>query len=183
VFTLAGSRVGHRYRPGDDYVETILPVGGTAILHVPAGNYRSLLIEGIARGTAATANVILQATFNTDTGANYNNERIVGNGSSASGAGGLTDSFIYAADICAATAPADQAAAVRLEILEPLSADFHKGTLGHYSLKNGTGAVTNLFNIMTAGQWRSKVPIYRIDLTPSSGLFAAGTRFTLRTLF
>lgn len=137
-----------------------------------------LLITG--RGAAATSQVNLYVNVNQDTGNRYDAE-VMNLSSSAAGAEDLAAAKWTIAGFPAATGTTNRFGAVKLWL--PFYADtgFHKSVMWQNNRMRDNTA-TNFLTQFGAGWWRDTSAISRIDLTLSSGDFAAGTRVTLHAM-
>lgn len=163
--------------PSEVLISEVTPSGTGVVTFSSLGSYRSLRITGMGRGTQAATSVLLQMTFNSDTGANYLNERDLGSSTTAQ-ASNTETAFVYAASICAANAPSGNASAFYIYIPDFAGTTFHKSALGKSSLRVGTGS-TSHYVVDVASWWLNTAAITSITLTLSAGNYVAGTRISL----
>jgi hypothetical protein len=164
--------------PSEVLISEQTPSGTGVVTFSSLGSYRSLRITGMGRGTNATTSVQARLTFNTDTGTNYRNQGVYGSNATASAFNGLTDAYVLAADIAAASAPASVPSTFEIYIPDYAGTTFFKATNGQYGLKTGTTAASHLA-VCVSSWWVSTAAITRIDITLSAGNWVAGTRISL----
>ena len=142
------------------------------------GNYEDLRLVVQGRSSAAAVQDVLSLRMNGDAGANYDFtvEYISNAGAAADVNVGQTSAEL--SSIAAATAPADAADAVVVDIPKYARTVFQKGftTLG--GVKQGT-TVGSIFARHAVGYWRSLAAINRLTLLLTTGSFKAGTVATL----
>jgi hypothetical protein len=156
------------------------PSGTGVVTFSSLGSYRSLRITAMGRGTDAATSVLVKVTFNGDTAANYQNERLYGVGNTPNAAtAGASEAYIYGADLAAGGAPASVPSSFALYIPDYANTTFFKTTLGEYNLRNGTSFTTNYFRFLVGSWWSSTAAITSVTLTLSAGNWVAGSRITL----
>ena len=139
-------------------------------------NFSHLRLYLQLRGSAAANNVSGTLTFNNDTGANYEyaegwySAAITGAAATAQAGIDVTPGVIPAASLAAGVF-----ASAVFDILDYTHTTAHKMT----SSQGHGNSATAQFSFFTAGRWLSTAAITRIAVTPSSGSWAAGSRFTL----
>lgn len=144
---------------------------------IPA-TFRDLVLIVRGRGTAAATGVSVAMTFNNDTGANYDHQRHTANNATLSGSGNVAQTSISAGSIAAASATAGVASTFTFEILDYKGTAFQKaahGVCAHKVSELAAGLVAEI----RSGFWRNAAAITEIDLTLSSGNFAAGSVVSL----
>jgi hypothetical protein len=144
---------------------------------IPA-TYTHLQIRGIGRSTyngGANENQFLYMQFNSDTGANYDSHRLLGNGSTASASASNGRINMIPSWIGTLNSTANVFYASVTDILDYLDTNKFKTvkSLGGGD-ENGSGAVIFLNNL-----WRSTSAITTIKLYPESNNFAQYTQFAL----
>lgn len=125
----------------------------------------------IVTGTMSTS-ANLRMRFNSDAGTNYSQQVIAGNGTSASSAAVVNQSYIdlmYNSYFTSTTVTASFA-----DIFSYSGSTFKTSLIQRPSDFNGSGFVENM-----VGLWRSTSAINRIDLIPQLGTISTGTTATL----
>ena len=153
--------------------------GGIEFASIPS-NYKHLQIRGILRGTRGAATVDGNFTINSDTGSNYAQHELNGNGTSASAttaapsANNIPFSFGIAS-IPANTATSGIFASFVIDILDYANTSKYKTTkhLGGYDA-NGSGGI-----VLVSGLWQSTSAITSITFTPNVALWAQNSTFAL----
>ena len=140
--------------------------------------YTHLQIRGIARNTyngAANENQFLYMQFNSDTGANYDAHRLIGNGSTASSSASNNRNQMVPSWISTLNSTANVFYGSVIDILDYLNTNKYKTvrSLGGGD-ENGSGAVVYYSNL-----WRSTSAITTIKLYPESNNFPQYTQFAL----
>jgi hypothetical protein len=143
---------------------------------IPA-TYSHLRVEYFGRGDTAATNVTCNLKINNDTGANYDQQSLLANASTASAAEAFGATTLAVGLFPAATAPANVFARNLLEVPFYRSAN-NKVIYYLANHKHGT-STGNMWIQSRSGFWRSNSVIDRITLTPSAGNFAAGSRAIL----
>lgn len=130
------------------------------------GGFDILEVFIVARTQEVAETSAVQITFNNDTGANYDVQRILGQNATASAANSLAQSSVGVA-ICGDSAHAGAASTIRFTIPAYSSTTFHK-----------VGEMTNMLVEDTAAtcrvdlkgfRWRNTAAITRIAFTPTTG--------------
>jgi len=159
--------------------EIIAPgTSGTVTFSSIPTTYRDLKMLIRARGDAAATTVVLNITFNGDTGANYDYERLTGNNTAASANNSLAQTSLAAESIVAGSAPVGLADFLEIYIANYRDTNFQKAGYATASLKVGTSA-GNLTNDKKSFFWRSTAAINSITVALSSGNFAANSVISL----
>jgi hypothetical protein len=152
-------------------VVTVGAAGATEInfTNIPS-TYSHLQLRCIARGT--TGSIQVNARFNSDTGSNYTEHDLLGDGSSASayGAGNIT--WIPLGGVATA---ADTFAAYIIDVLDYSNTNKFKTVRALRGFdSNGSGNL-GLFS----GLWRSTSAISSITLVANTGNFTQNSQFAL----
>jgi hypothetical protein len=142
--------------------------------------YRDLIV--IVRGrstTAATVDTLL-VRVNSDSGNNYDRERMSAVAASVTSAEsfGSTNLFASSPGIPAANAGANIAGALTLDFFDYRGTTFQKVVQFIQNFKSGT-ATSNMNTSIGSGYWRNTAAINRIDLILNSGNFVAGSVVSL----
>ena len=140
--------------------------------------YAHLMIKGKARSTAAAVNDQINMTFNSAaTDSYYWIEGLAEEADAMTVVTGTNVAFIRVANICACDVALPHYDQFAIEINDYASSDYKtchvQGTF-HSSL-NATGLKVAIIS----GWWLQEAAITSITLTPASGSFKAGSRFTL----
>jgi archaellum component FlaF (FlaF/FlaG flagellin family) len=145
-----------------------------------AAEYKHLQLRWTARSTQAQEYAGMAMTFNGDTGANYSNHWIKGDGSSVSsgaptyvlGIGSQANQF----ELPGASQGANIFGCGVYDLLDIFSTSKYK-TVKHFG---GRGPVSTADKqiALTSGNWRSASSVSSITLTPN-GSFVLGSRFSL----
>jgi hypothetical protein len=160
--------------------DVIVPAGGLAsidFLNIPQ-QYAHLQLIVTGRSDAVAASTQILVRFNGDAGANYDDQRDYGTGSTAGadGQGPLTSMRL--GYLIAASQAAGLVGSAVIDIPNYAGATFHKVAVvpGQYQTTSGpTGNVAEIFT----GTWHNIAPITRITVFPGAGNFLAGSRATL----
>lgn len=152
--------------------------GTVTFSSIPA-TYRDLMVIIRGRGTTAATSVAALLTFNNDTGANYDKERLTASGgTTVSAAGTAAATSIDLGGIAAANSTADVADAIRVEVFDYRGTTFQKAVHTQNSVKTGT-ATTNFVANVQSGWWRSTAAINRVDIVLNAGNFVSGSVVSL----
>ena len=146
-----------------------------------AGTYNQLILYMVAAvsDSALTQNLLVQ--FNGDTGSNYDYEYHYGNAASGTDVVAGTDATtsILVPFLIGATAPANSAAAIRLEFPGYAQTTFKKTLNAQAGAQSGTSA-GSFYTSTSTGFWRSTAAITAIKLFENGGgNFVTGSVFTL----
>lgn len=151
---------------------------GTVTFSSIAATYRDLRLVIRGRGTSASASVAVTITFNNDTGANYDYERVSAVSNAVSAIGLTAQNSINFGGIAAASATADVADAMIVDIFDYRGTTFQKAANSRSGTKTGTAAA-NLATEAKSGWWRSTAAINRVDVILSAGNFTTGSVVSL----
>jgi hypothetical protein len=159
--------------------ETLTGAASTIDFTSIDGSFAHLLLLAYLRGTTSGTAIEVGARFNNDSGSNYDDQRLTGQGASP-GAGeafGGSDALVGFAP-AGLSESASLYSAVRFLVPHYAGTANNKVLLSRWASKTGTSTTT-----MTAGNaagfWRSNAAITRLTLVPQSGDFAIGSRATL----
>ena len=143
------------------------------------GTYTSLRIVANGRVSDSNTNEAILVEFNADTGNNYDWSFTFGGFSALTASTAVADSQIRAGILTGATAPANYAGTMTLDIPGYAGTTFYKTTSSQSSWNLDTNA-GHLNASSHAGQWHSTAAITQIVLTDQGGgHYLAGTTFTL----
>lgn len=171
---LASSRPAVAADTGAMFPLQVVTVGAAGASSVTFSNipstYSHLQVRAIARGT--TGSIQVNTRFNSDTGSNYTEHQLAGDGSSASayGAGNIT--WIPLGAVATATSTFG---AYVIDILDYKNTNKYKTVRALRGFdSNGSGNL-GLFS----GLWRSTSAITQIDLIANTGNFTQYSQFAL----
>jgi hypothetical protein len=146
---------------------TLGSAAATVTFSTISGAYTDLVLI-IAAGNSTTANDIIQAQFNSDTGSNYSFTQILGNGSSAT-SGRSSNNTAMRFGICSNNAETNAI----IQIQNYSNTTTYKSSLARINNPN-----VNLYAVVNL--WRSTSAITSILLKmESGGNFNSGSTFTL----
>lgn len=140
--------------------------------------YRDLKVVVRGRGATAATFVAVTLQFNADTGANYDRQRLGVNNVSITGASNVAQTSLQVGAIAAATATANEAGAVRVDIYDYRGTTFEKVTTsqdGYRTSAVGAGQNAEFYS----GAWRNTAAITQIDMILAAGNFVAGSVVSL----
>jgi hypothetical protein len=149
-------------------VITVGPAGASSVSFTNIPNtYTHLQVRAIGRtnrGSGAT-NDPFKLVFNSDTGNNYDQHYLQGDGSSASAFASINQGFIAAYLATATSATASVFGTIILDVLDYANTNKYKTTraLGGFD-NNGSGIVA-----LVSGNWRNTNAITSITITPQVG--------------
>lgn len=128
--------------------------------------YKHLQLRAIGRTNRSAANQDpFKMVFNSDTGSNYSNHFLNGDGSSAAAFADTPISFMASYTGTATTATSSVFGATIVDILDYTDTNKYKTmrSLGGFD-SNGSGSIT-----LTSGHWRSTAAITSITISPQIG--------------
>lgn len=134
--------------------------------------YSALVLHIMARGYSAIAptSIEVQMRFNGDTGNNYDNVNLFGDGGgTVTALGNRASDRIQAAAVAANGSAANVADAVRIEIFQYAETTFQKRIISQYGTKLGTGSDASLRTAIRNGWWRDTDAINEIELAAFDG--------------
>lgn len=135
--------------------------------------YEDLQVVVMARGTNASTQQI-KINFNSDTGSNYDFERLNRFGAVT----GVADTKIDVPSLPGTGAPSGVASSVIINLVAYSRTVFHKTLHATSAFKDGNSA-GSIYENRANGHWRNTAAISTITLTPAAGDFATGSVFTL----
>lgn len=152
--------------------------GTVSFTSIP-GTYKHLRLIGYGRLTEATTSNYVYVQFNGDTGSNYDEQRIAGNGSGAV----VGEAFAQTKSRVtewpgASSSSASQAGLFELNLPYYANTSFFKNWTAEGGAVWGTSTGTMVVRAHF-GNYRSTSAIAQIDFLPATGDFKAGSRFTL----
>jgi hypothetical protein len=159
-------------------IEEKTPSGVGTITFSVLGSYTNLELRWNARGTDAAASVNMNCTFNGDTGANYDLERVQGAGATASATEQIAGTSNFIATVTSAGGTANMASAGKVEIYDYRNTTFQKNGTAQV-ICHRTTASGNTLQQSFGFSWRNTAAITSITLTLSAGNFVAGSKFSL----
>jgi hypothetical protein len=172
---IASSISGHLYTLTGNYdaLSTVtVPSGGLSSITfagIPTTGYTHLQIRLMTRANTGggTGTSGLLANFNSDTGANYTQHVLFGNGASASAAGTASTTALSIVNFPQAAETASAYGIGVIDILDYKNTSKYKTMrgLGGYDGNNTNGIVT-----LRSGVWMDTAAITQIDLTTPGGI-------------
>ena len=120
--------------------------------------------------TTTSTGSITELQFNGDTGTNYSNTVLYGDGTSAYSSNLTTNNFIYTYAGSTATIPVFYT----IDIFSYAGSTYKTALLTGSGDGNGSGRVANI-----VGLWRSTSAITSVTVLPNSGTYSTGTTATL----
>ncbi len=140
--------------------------------------YKSLRIVAVARGDTAAVSVETRMQFNGDTSAIYDTQVLAGQGSAATAAESLAQTYMKFGECGAASAAAGNGGLFVAEIPYYTGTTFQK--LVSIQNADSTGTATgSLINWPRVCRWRSTAAITSISIFPATGNFVSGSSFAL----
>jgi hypothetical protein len=154
--------------------EAVLAANGSIVFAAIPANFKHLALEVTGRGVAASVVDNLVMRFNNDTRTIYDYQFVGGAASTPTAGEGINASFIELGRVAAATAPAGNVGAFRIEIPDYAATTFHKNVLcsSGYRFADGSGGIHSR---QYYGTWRDTSAVSRIDLLGQNAALAAGT--------
>jgi hypothetical protein len=168
---------GHLFAPSGAYdsIATVSGTGssGTITFSSIPQNYTHLEIRQISRVTVASSDCNIR--FNGDTSTNYSWHRLMGNGSAASAAAGVSNSYIELPATAYSSLLANAYGSSVTSILDYANTNKFKTvrSLGGFE-DNSSGLV-----LFCSGNWRSTSAVTSISLITGSGSWTTDTQFAL----
>lgn len=141
-----------------------------------AYNHLKLMIT--ARGDTAAANTTCNIQFNNDSGANYDFEVLDVYATSVAAGESFAATSGQIGYPPAATATADYASDITVDILNYTGTTFNKNANAVGEWQYGTATANRRWAFQTTG-WRSTAAINRITVLCGTGNFIAGSRLTI----
>lgn len=147
---------------------------GSVVFNSISQSYTDLiLVMNLRDTTSGTGNTDVYARFNSDSGSNYSNTQIYGNGTSAISNRGSNQSYMYAASMVPGGTASGTFNTSILQIMSYSNATTYKTVLTRTGLASGlTAARVNM--------WRSTSAVTSLLIYPESSFsFASGSTFNL----
>ena len=141
---------------------------------IPA-TYTDLVLRITARGTRVNTVAILYLRFNGDTGTNYSDTTVVGNGATASSTRSTSNTVLLVGVIPAANATSNTFGSAETYI--PSYTVSQNKPVGSFAVQEDN--ITTAYAYGTAALWRNTAAITSIEALPSINDFAAGSSFYL----
>jgi len=173
---MASQISGHLYAPTGSMFHIATTTLSTTTAYVEfssiAADYTHLQIRGIAQGASGGSAL---ATFNSDTGANYSNHHLQGDGATATAQGSASTTSINICRNGGISTTADIFSGFVIDILDYANTNKYKTTraLNGHDL-NGSGKIN-----FESGNWRSSSAISTVRLTQNGSGFTQYTSFSL----
>ncbi len=151
-----------------------VPASGTIAAHAKFPTYgaRHVVVIVNTASEDAVAERNLEATFNSDGGANYNDQYLKGTGAADSAARADGQTELTCGAIPGTTVDADAFGGGSILIPDAFNTARHKAVLAH------TGAAENSVYAV-AGRWASPAAVTDVTVAASAGNLAVGTTVTL----
>lgn len=169
--------------PSTSSYESIASASGTGssatitFSSIPS-TYQHLQIRGIARNTNASNRADLGIRLNGDTGSNYAQHNLYGNGSSASAGSNTGGTSAFVGWTTAANATADIMGAAIIDILDYNSTTKNK-TIRAFVGEDLNSATTDATVWLASGLWLNTNAITSLSLYAAFGNFNTQTTFAL----
>jgi len=136
-------------------------------------DYQHLQMRITARTTRASVADVLRLQFNSDTGSNYSQHQLYGNGTSVLSFGVPSLNYIEVERVAGGTTTANDYGGMVLDILEPFSSS--KAT----TIRAFSGITSNYLQVtLSSGAWFNTNAISTIDCK-AIGDWVAGSRFSI----
>jgi hypothetical protein len=142
------------------------------------GSYTNLKVVITARGTYADTLDSMALRFNSDSGSNYDFQRLNNNGVTVSANENFGVSFDFPGAFSANTAGANLAGSAMIEIPDYRNTTYNKNTITSNISKIGTSS-TNLLSKYNVGCWRNTAAITSLTFSFLSGNIGIGSIFTV----
>jgi len=174
---LASGMSGNLWAPGKDFDSIATTTVGTAVSSITFSSipatYKHLQIRLFAQTNRATyCRDSVNMRFNSDSGSNYADHSLYGDGANAGAGANTTQTLISAGTIGTSAVLSSLMFGERIiDILDYANTSKYKTarTLGGVDMNGtGTGSIGGLVDL-TSGFWQSTVAISTIVLTPSVG--------------
>ena len=137
--------------------------------------YKHLQLRCTARGTNAGSQVGGYLRINSDSGTNYSNHFLDGNGSSASAGAYTSETRFIFGQFAAATASSNFFGVGVLDILDYANTNKNKtGRCLTGTDQNGSGDI-----VLTSSLWMNTAAVNRLDITPTNGDWVQYSSFAL----
>ena len=150
--------------------------GTISFTSIPSG-FKHLEIRGIARSTATNATFTIK--LNSDSGSNYAQHRLFGDGTSVTASGADTLTFASVGSNALSTTSSNIAGANIISILDYGSTSKYKTIRSFAGMDDNSGTTASQLAIRS-GLWQSTSAITQIDLiAAASGSWTTQTTFAL----
>jgi hypothetical protein len=173
---------------GDNLNKGVMRPIGEVVLGAPASSidftsipadHVHLMLELVARGDAAVAEVNVSVRLNNDNGANYNRQGFQATNATVTASGSINTTSLTVGTMPGSTAVANAAATIDVWIAGYAAATFFKQLRAAASWENADTAAGQSLSF-SGGLWKAApAAVNRITLLPNSGNFAAGSFATL----
>ena len=160
-------------------VITVGPAGASSVefTNIPTTGYEHLQIRAIGRtNRVEVSGDYVKITFNADTGANYSDHYLRGDGSGTSAGANVSNSAMFASRFSDSSHTSGVFGALILDVLDYKNTNKYKTirSLGAYD-NNGDGTIS-----FQSGSWRNTNAVTTITLVPGGGTaFAQYSQFAL----
>jgi hypothetical protein len=152
---------------------------GTASFTSISGSYRHLMVVGSGRSSAAVSNTAYTVRFNSDSGSNYDVQRINAQGSTINTESDMgKTSFFDGTQMPGTSATAGFPGGLKFTVINYSGATLYKAVEFEDDFQTGTGA-SGIIMHKGRGTWRSASAVTRIDIALASGNWVTGTYFSL----
>ena len=173
---MASQISGHLETGAFESIATVTASGGETELiftSIPS-TFKSLQIRGTARRDG-TGSFYPNITFNSDSGANYSQHRLIGNGSTLVASGGASTTYVWVPPMTSNTYLTNNYGVINVDVLDYASLDKFKTVriIGGFD-NNGSGNLT-----LASSVWQSTSAITSIRFYPSGDIFEAGSTYAL----
>ena len=142
------------------------------------GSYTNLKVVITARATVAAASDDIILRFNSDSGSNYDFQRLNNNGVTVNANENFGVSFLFPGTFAAASASAGLAGTAIVEIPDYGNTTYNKNTLSRNGTKIGT-STTNQLTKYNYGAWRNTAAITSLTFSFLGGNIGIGSIFTV----
>jgi hypothetical protein len=129
--------------------------------------YNNLELVGTVRCSDTAESEFLEVKFNSDTGANYDQQYLSAVNTTVAGAGAVAQSAILIGLVTAASAGANKAGIVRLTIPYAFGTAFQKNVVSESGYADQSAATTGTFR--TVGTWRNTAAVTSLTITDQGG--------------
>jgi hypothetical protein len=154
---------------------TLASAATSVSFSIPTG-YQDIIIVATGRGDTAATLTALQMQFNGDTASNYDWQDLQGNNTTAAAFNANAATVMQMGNFAAASAPANVADTVTIEIPNYSGTTFQKACRSDATLRTTTTAA-GAYREAFSGWWRSTAAITSVLLKPAAGNFVTGSTF------
>jgi hypothetical protein len=139
-----------------------------------AATYQHLQIRAVVRTSRATTSDVIQLRFNSDSGNNYAQHGLYGNGSIVGSYAGVPRSAAFAMESSANNTTANVFGAAVMDILDPFE------TTKNTTFRTMNGVTSYNVISLASSLWNNTAAITTMTFTSDGGAnFVSGTRFSL----